>query len=65
VHGLSPSARKTICDRKRVLRTRALRLEILVLLQRIERLLEKCIRELETVETEEDCGRELSASKAG
>ena len=62
---LSPSEREIICNRKRTLQRRALRLEIGVLLQRIERLLEKCIRELETVETEEDCGRELVASKAG
>ena len=62
---LLPSERKIIRDRKRTLRTRALRLEIGVLSQKIERALEKCIRELEIVKTEEDCRRELIESKAG
>jgi hypothetical protein len=61
---LSPTERRIICDRKRTLRTRALRLEIGVLLQRIERALDKCIRELETAELEEDCGEELIVGKA-
>ena len=62
---LSPTERKIICDRKRILRTRALRLEIGVLLQRIERLLDNCIKELGTVEIDEDCGEQLSVGKVG
>jgi hypothetical protein len=56
---LLPTETKLINARKRILRTRALRYEIRGLLLRIERLLEKCIQELESEGKEKELGREL------
>lgn len=65
---LSPTERRIINDRKHRLRTRALRYEIGALLLRIEKLLEKCIRELAELESEgkeEELGKELIEHKVG
>lgn len=62
---LSPTERNLVHRRKRTLRTSAIRSEIGALLLRIEKLLEKCIRELESEEHGEEIGTDLIVKEKG